>query len=1347
MSDQGKRFLALTGVFMTLALFIILGGTTVAALNPKDTLGASSTHVGPRRAAAATLTVTSTADSGPGTLRQAMDDAVSGDTITFDTSVFPPGSPATIYVTSQLPGLAGNVTVDASNAGVIVDGSGTPPGDDAFFITSNGNTIQGLQIVYFGGDGVVLKDGAQNNTIGGDRSVGAGPCGQGNVISGNNHGVRIEGSGTTSNTVSGNYIGTDVNGTAVISNTERGVYIHSGASYNLIGGDSAAERNVISGNGDHGIDIVGSSTVSNTVSGNYIGTDASGSVAIPSTDPFARGVFVNESSHSKIGGTAVGERNVIAGGIHIYGTGADENVVIGNYIGLAADGTSALGGGWNGVGISDGAAYNCIGGSTTAERNVISGNDSAGVYLWSGAHDNQIMGNYIGTDASGTAAVPNQYDGVGITDGSTFNVIGGSNPGQGNLISGNGQYGVGIQDTGTMSNTVSGNTIGTDVHGAAALANAAGGVSVADGAEYNTIGGTTVAERNLISGNGEEGPPPPRPGVWIWNAHHNSVTGNYIGTDVTGSASLPNKPGVAVAGDHNDVAYNLISGNAWDGLWIGDEVITGVTGNTVRGNHIGTDAAGLASLGNDGVGVSIWYSATQTVVGGSNATPGGACSGDCNVISGNEVHGIQIEGSGTTSNTVSGNYIGTDINGAAALGNGTTTGSNGWGILIDGSSANTIGGLTAAERNLISGNGDLFCTAPENGPRAEGGGIKILDGADDNVVQGNYIGTDVQGTAALPNALAGVEVNNATGNLIGGSTEGARNVISGNSCDGPPPPRAGVQLLGGGNTVQNNYIGPDATGTAAFPDQGNGWWGLWVISWHNVIQDNVISGNTYGGIGIDGNHNTISGNQIGTDATSLAPLGNGSQGIRFVGDGSDNLVGGTDAGEGNLIAYNGEAGVQNDTTCIQNSINRNSIHDNGGLGIDNVDGGNTELPAPIIMAYDLAAGTASGTACDNCTVELFSDEHGEGRWFEDSTTANASGDWSLSKGSAFTGPELTATATDAAGNTSEFGQDWPTDPPPPPFIAVPVCGVTNQSQPNFAGTAQMGSTVRVGAGGTALGETTTDDWNRWELTAEQALSDATHLITATATTVWGTSTEAELDLAVDSSLCYDPVGITFTQQGTIQRPRDTDGCADPDHDLQVNLWPSSPVTIGVPVRVATATVYVEVNSVRYDLADPDEDGVFTGTFTAPASGSFVILLVVDCGAGLQTMQIGSTIDPDGYVYDAALTASTGVTQTVAGVTVTLYVSDTVRHRWLAWDAPLYGQDNPQETGQDGYFAFFTPPGRYRLVADGQAQGYELYESPVLTVIDEPIRYNIPIWPLPQRIYLPLILRNHLEEAE
>jgi hypothetical protein len=101
---------------------------------------------------------------------------------------------------------------------------------------------------------------------------------------------------------------------------------------------------------------------------------------------------------------------------------------------------------------------------------------------------------------------------------------------------------------------------------------------------------------------------------------------------------------------------------------------------------------------------------------------------------------------------------------------------------------------------------------------------------------------------------------------------------------------------------------------------------------------------------------------------------------------------------------------------LSNSVTTNSIHSNGGLGIDNVAGGNLELSSPVITAVSVAQ--VSGTACPGCTVEVFSDDEDEGRIFEGSTVADGSGNWSLHVSPA--GPNVTATATDAAGNTSEF---------------------------------------------------------------------------------------------------------------------------------------------------------------------------------------------------------------------------------------------------------------------------------------------------------------------------------------
>jgi hypothetical protein len=139
------------------------------------------------------IVVTSTADSGPGTLRQSLLTAQPYDTITFDPAVFPPDAPQTIAVTSGLPQIRqGYLTIDASDAGVILDGSQLPtdswiPGLE---IVSDENTIRGMQVVHFTGTGIVVALHGRNNTVGGDRGIGAGPTGQGNLCSANDHGLQ-----------------------------------------------------------------------------------------------------------------------------------------------------------------------------------------------------------------------------------------------------------------------------------------------------------------------------------------------------------------------------------------------------------------------------------------------------------------------------------------------------------------------------------------------------------------------------------------------------------------------------------------------------------------------------------------------------------------------------------------------------------------------------------------------------------------------------------------------------------------------------------------------------------------------------------------------------------------------------------------------------------------------------------------------------------------------------------------------------------------------------------------------------------------------------------------------------
>ena len=271
--------------------------------------------------------------------------------------------------------------------------------------------------------GVNVTGPANGNTVGGTAAAAR------NVISGNaNGGVFIDGDG---NTVQGNYIGTDPSGTVALGNAGLGVVLGSliaGANNNLIGGSVSGAGNVISGNTSVGV-LVGS---------------------------------------------------------FIPGVTSDGNAVRGNIIGLAADGSTLLANGAAGVFVENGS-NNTVGGSGALERNVISGNAGPGVQVAARTNGTSVLGNYIGTESTGTAARPNTI-GVQIEGGATDVTVGGTAAGARNVISGNTGAGVAVTGTGTIGNEVLGNYIGTTAAGTAALANGGPGVNLTGGAARNYIG-------------------------------------------------------------------------------------------------------------------------------------------------------------------------------------------------------------------------------------------------------------------------------------------------------------------------------------------------------------------------------------------------------------------------------------------------------------------------------------------------------------------------------------------------------------------------------------------------------------------------------------------------------------------------------------------------------------------------------------------------------------------------------------------------------------------------------------------------------------------------------------------
>jgi hypothetical protein len=232
------------------------------------------------------------------------------------------------------------------------------------------------------------------------------------------------------------------------------VLIMGGPQWNVIGGDTPAERNLISGNTGRGVRISGAGTDFTVVSGNIIGLDVNGTTALLNG---REGVEVtNGAAYTTVGGPTSGEGNVIVADYAPVklDVGAHDNTVSGNLLGTDVAGTSGFGSG-TGVSISGGAHTNIIGGTTVGERNVISGNGGRGINISdTGTDDNQVLGNFIGVDITGVNPLPNPSGGIQIWNSAQDNIIG-----PGNIIANNGLEGVRIYGVDTDRNFFTQNSI------------------------------------------------------------------------------------------------------------------------------------------------------------------------------------------------------------------------------------------------------------------------------------------------------------------------------------------------------------------------------------------------------------------------------------------------------------------------------------------------------------------------------------------------------------------------------------------------------------------------------------------------------------------------------------------------------------------------------------------------------------------------------------------------------------------------------------------------------------------------------------------------------------------------
>jgi len=420
-------------------------------------------------------------------------------------------------------------------------------------LTDGGTTIDGTTQRGFAGTPIIVLDGSEVGAADGLTIASSLNVVRGLVVSGfGGHGIRIVGgeAPVTGNIIAGCYIGPDASGQRARGNGLAGIQVAGdGVSNTLIGGTAAADRNVISGNGGDGIEVRGLARNTQIV-GNYVGVAADGRTPLPNG---GHGLLLVGTENIAVGGMASGAGNVISGnlrhGLQVRnGTGVR---VQGNLIGVDARGASAVKNGGDGLLLMD--VFNAqIGGASVSARNVISGNEGNGVTLVRST-TSKIQGNYIGTDAEGRRALGNGGAGVHVDLNSPNTLIGGVVEGAGNVISGNRGSGI-FLGAGALGTQIFGNRIGVDAAGRATLGNSGDGITASGGGSHH-IGGDDDIARNIIGGNAGDG-------VKLVNASDNRLVGNAIGTDAGGTIALPNGgSGVLILSTEGSASQNAIVRN------------------------------------------------------------------------------------------------------------------------------------------------------------------------------------------------------------------------------------------------------------------------------------------------------------------------------------------------------------------------------------------------------------------------------------------------------------------------------------------------------------------------------------------------------------------------------------------------------------------------------------------------------------------------------------------------------------------------------------------------------------------------------------------------------------------
>ncbi len=871
-----------------------------------------------------------------------------------------------IYAYNSTGLLIGGTTVNTRN---VISGN-TSRG--IYFINTDASTLSGN---YVGTDvsgtldvngnalslnqsGIVLSNGSYGNVVGGLTA------GARNILSGNNHfGIEIQ-SGSQSNALQGNFIGTALSGASALGNVSGGVSLWGAGTGNVVGGNVVGARNVISANASRGVQI-GNGTVGGTVQGNYIGTNANGTATLGGQEV---GVEISGAAvNALIGTDADGnndatERNVISGnsreGVLISNSGGSGTRVQGNYIGTDATGMVGVGNGLSGVGIYGGSDSR-IGGTAAGAGNVLSSNGDNGVTIAStDTFNNFVQGNVIGLNATQTAALGNTYQGVWIGSGSFGNTVGGTSAAAGNVIGGNTYAGVELYGAGTDNNTVAGNTIGSNAAGTLAFGNGAG-VVVRSGGQNNRLGGEAAGAGNLITNNGGPGVAIVGPGSFGNAVLGNRISSNgFLGIDLNDDGVTANDTGDADSGSNglqNTPVLNTARAVGTSTLWVTGSINSAANSQyrielfantsqdaSIHGQgqrymgfaNVTTDAAGNASFtanlsGVVAVGEFISATATQSNAGFTTFGSSSEFAKNVAVVDSTQAV-ITVD---TTSDALDG-----DTSSLSAL--LADRGADGKISLREAITAanNTANGSGAADRIQFN-----IVDALVGGEHTISVATELPAITDALQIDGT---TEPDFLAAPVVRIDGASTYNISGLIldVGSSGSSIRGISVTGFLGNGMPSGHGLLVYSNNNVIAGNYLGLRNDGVAA---------GNWIaialyggatgnlIGGTTATERNVVSGNTSGGVAagaVGTNGNVIAGNYFGVAADGITARPNGNFGVNIWGGASQNLVGGTISGSGNLIRNSGQ-GIRVDGAAVNNALLGNSIYANPALGIDlNADG-------------------------------------------------------------------------------------------------------------------------------------------------------------------------------------------------------------------------------------------------------------------------------------------------------------------------------------------------------------------------------------------------------------------------